>query len=75
MAWVLLVAAKPIVQRFPEGCLVWLSVGAVFYIIGAVFYAVRREYMHTVWHLFVLAGSGCHYVAVVRYVLSADAWV
>ncbi len=74
MAWMVLVALGPVVEQLSRGCLLWLSGGGAFYMVGVGFYAQRRKYMHTVWHLFVLAGSACHYVAVVRYVLVADTW-
>jgi hemolysin III len=47
-----------------------LLAGGIFYTSGIVFFALDRRYpwMHGAWHLFVLAGSICHYVAILRYV-------
>ena len=76
MGWIALVAAQPILERFPAGCIAWLLAGGAFYTIGVIFYALdRRPFMHAAWHLFVLGGSVCHYVAVMIYVLPTDAWV
>ena len=49
----------------------WLAVGGLFYTVGIVFFALdtRLAHAHGVWHLFVLAGSACHYYAILRYVL------
>ncbi len=68
--WLALVAIKPMLERFPTGCLVWLLVGGVLYTVGVRFYLRDRlPYRHAAWHLFVLGGSACHYVAVVLYVV------
>ncbi len=76
MGWLALVAVYPILTQFPIGCIVWILAGGVFYTSGVIFYALsHRAYMHAAWHLFVLAGSVCHYVAVMAYVLPTDAWV
>jgi hemolysin III len=70
MGWVVLVAAKPLVAHVPAGGIAWLVAGGVAYTAGIVFYAwTRLRYSHAIWHLFVLAGSACHYVAVARYVV------
>jgi hemolysin III len=70
MGWVVLVAAKPLVANVPAGAIAWLLAGGVAYTAGLVFYAwTRLRYSHAIWHLFVLAGSVCHYVAVARYVV------
>jgi len=62
------VAIGPIAERVPSGGQAWLAVGALLYATGVVFYARDHvRYGHTVWHLFVLAGSACHFVAVLNY--------
>lgn len=66
MGWLVLVAAKPLVAHVPAIGLRWLVAGGVLYTVGVVFYASRRvPYSHAVWHLFVMAGSVCHYLAVI----------
>ena len=70
MGWVVLVAVKPLVANVPAGAIAWLVAGGLAYTSGLVFYAwTRLRYSHAIWHLFVLAGSACHFVAVARYVV------
>jgi hemolysin III len=69
MGWTVVVAAKPLVASVPAAAIAWLVAGGLAYTGGVVFFAWGRlRYSHAVWHLFVLAGSICHYVAVLRYV-------
>lgn len=70
MGWMVVVAAEPLFAAAPAGCVAWMAAGGLCYTGGLVFYGWERlPYNHAIWHLFVLAGSACHYVAVVRYVL------
>lgn len=70
MGWIFVVAARPVVEAVPPGALWWLFAGGVIYTAGTVFYHNRRvPYSHAVWHLFVIGGSACHYLAISRYVL------
>lgn len=64
MGWLVLVAAVPMVRLLPATALAWLVAGGLAYTAGTAFYHSRRRYAHAVWHLFVLAGSVCHFVAV-----------
>jgi len=65
MGWLALVAVKPMLLRIPLSGLFWLLAGGVLYTAGVVFYAWKKvPYNHAIWHGFVLAGSTCHYVAV-----------
>lgn len=64
MGWMVLLAAGPLVRALDPPALAWLVAGGVAYTAGTPFYqAARFRYAHAVWHLFVLAGSGCHTVA------------
>jgi hemolysin III len=68
MGWLVLVAAKPLWHAMPGWGLFWLVAGGVAYTAGVGFYAAdRMRYAHFVWHLFVLAGTACHVIAVLRY--------
>ena len=70
MGWTVLIAVKPLVEHVPPGGIAWLTAGGLAYTGGVVFYAwTRLRYGHAIWHLFVLAGSACHYIAVVLYVV------
>ena len=70
MGWLAVVAVSPMVRQVPWGGIAWLVAGGLLYTGGVVFYARERpHYTHAVWHLFVLGGSVCHYVAVMAYVV------
>lgn len=65
MGWLVVLAIEPLLSAVPWPGLAWLLAGGLFYTGGVAFYAARRlRYAHTVWHLFVLAGSVCHFVAI-----------
>jgi hemolysin III len=65
MGWIIMVAIKPLVEALPRGSLIMLFAGGLAYSLGTVFYLWKRlPYHHAVWHLFVLAGSICHFFAV-----------
>jgi hemolysin III len=69
MGWLVLIVIKPLAAALPIMGLYWLIGGGIFYTVGALFYLARQlPYNHTVWHLFVLAGSFAHFVAVFKYV-------
>jgi hemolysin III len=68
MGWLALVAIRPIWLHMPMPGVLWLVAGGVAYTAGVAFYAFDRvRYLHFVWHLFVIAGTGCHFVAVLNY--------
>ncbi len=75
MGWLALVAVKPMLLSIPHSGLLWLLAGGVLYTVGVVFYAWKKiPYNHAIWHGFVLAGSTCHYFAVLcSVILSAKA--
>jgi len=72
MGWLVLAAFGPLEHALPPPAIVLLAIGGVIYTVGLVFFAMSKRvaHMHGVWHLFVLAGSICHYVAVAKYVAS-----
>ena len=68
-------AASAIFRAVPAGGIVWLLAGGVVYSVGALIYGLRRPDplpgkfgFHELWHLFVLAGSACHFWAMLRYI-------
>jgi hemolysin III len=68
MGWLVLIAVKPLWDRVPMWGLLWLLAGGVAYTVGVAFYGAHRlRYGHFVWHVFVIAGTACHFVAVLRY--------
>jgi hemolysin III len=70
MGWMIVIAAKPLLEHLPIGGLYWLLAGGAAYSLGTVFYLWEKlPFHHAVWHLFVLAGSICHFFAVLLYLL------
>jgi len=70
MGWLALAAVKPLWAAVGVGGFSLLIAGGLCYTLGAGFYLWKRlPYHHAIWHLFVLAGSGCHWAAVYRHVL------
>jgi len=68
MGWLVVIAAKTVWTLVPGWGLFWLVAGGVAYTAGAVFFMAERiRYFHFVWHLFVVAGTACHFIAVLRY--------
>ena len=67
MGWLAVILIGPLVQRLPFETLAWLFGGGLIYSAGTIVYHMDRvRYAHVVWHLFVLAGSVCHFVAIAR---------
>ncbi len=66
MGWTALIAIKPILNNFSKNQVWMLFIGGVMYTIGAVIYSKGKKikYMHSIWHLFVLAGSIFHFLLV-----------
>ncbi len=72
MGWMALLLVKPLSQHLSTNGLWWLIGGGVSYSVGVGFYIWKRLYFsHMVWHLCVLAGSFCHYMAVQYHVILA----
>lgn len=70
MGWLVVIAAKPVVEALPGASLLWLAVGGLAYTGGVYFYANRRiPYGHAIWHLCVMAGSTAHVVAAALLIL------
>ncbi len=70
MGWLIVAAAPQIAEAVGSHGTMWLIAGGLSYTVGALFYASRRiAYNHVIWHLFVLVGGLCHFVAVAWYVL------
>jgi hemolysin III len=68
MGWVVVIAADSVWLLVPKWGIFWLFAGGVAYTLGAIFFLAERvRYFHFVWHLFVVAGSACHFVAVYLY--------
>ena len=70
MGWLIMIALGPLLRTLPLGGVVLLALGGLFYTSGVAFYVLdkRFPYFHGIWHLFVLAGSLCHYFSVLLYI-------
>jgi len=68
MGWLVVIAAPQVMQRIPLSGLAWLLAGGIAYTGGVAFFAAHRlRYAHFAWHLFVIAGTVCHFFAVLWY--------
>jgi hemolysin III len=68
MGWLIVVAARELWLKVPHEALLYVAVGGLLYTVGTIFYGWKRlPYGHMIWHLFVLGGSACHYLAILFY--------
>lgn len=68
--WLVVAAAQPLLTSLGRDGLQWLLAGGIAYCAGTLFFMLdqRLRFGHLVWHVFVLVGSGCHFVAVLKHV-------
>lgn len=71
MGWCVIIAAKPTIAAVHQMGLFWLLMGGIAYTVGAILYGLGKKikYMHSVFHLFVLAGSVMQYISIIGYIL------
>jgi len=70
MGWLSVLVLRPLVEQVGTAGIVWLFAGGIAYTAGLLFYAWKSlPHHHAIWHLFVMAGSACHFFAVMLYVL------
>ncbi|HEX9162065.1 MAG TPA: hemolysin III family protein [Thermoanaerobaculia bacterium] len=71
MGWLVVAAFGPLRHNLAMAGIVWLAAGGIIYTMGIVFFALSKHIAHThgVWHLCVIGGSVCHYIAIMRYVV------
>jgi hemolysin III len=68
MGWLVVVAIQPLWERMPQAGILWLVAGGAAYTGGVAFYTMKRvRYGHLLWHCCVLAGTTCHFFAVIGY--------
>jgi hemolysin III len=64
--WLGLVVIRPLALAIPPSAMLWLVAGGIAYTTGTLFFVNKRlPYSHFIWHLFVLAGTSCHFIAVI----------
>lgn len=74
MGWLMVIVTPQLLDAIGTGGMIWLVAGGASYTIGAAFYMAKAMYLHhAVWHLFVLGGATCHFLAVLWYVLPVTA--
>jgi hemolysin III len=67
MGWILIIALRPLLACVSTKFLIWVLIGGFFYSMGVIFYTARKmPYHHAIWHLFVLIGCACHFVAMLH---------
>jgi hemolysin III len=71
MGWIVLVAVNPLLASLGAAGFIWLAAGGVLYTVGIIFFVFdeRFRHWHGIWHLFVIAGSLMHFIAILFYVL------
>jgi hemolysin III len=71
MGWLAVIGVKPLIAALDWSGFIWLVSGGLCYTVGIAFYATDHKvrHGHGIWHLFVLAGSSCHYVTILLYVV------
>ena len=70
MGWLIIVKVNPLLDNLGSAGLWLLVIGGLVYMVGTVFYMLKNiPYMHAVWHIFVLAGSVIHFLAVKLYII------
>jgi hemolysin III len=70
MGWLVIFAIKPLFRALPGEGIAWLIAGGLAYTLGTIFYGWKKlPFNHAIWHVFVLAGSTCHFMAVLFYVI------
>jgi len=73
MGWIIVFAIKPLINNLSSDGLFWLVAGGMAYTTGAILYSIKKiKFNHAIFHLFVLLGSFCHFVAVYFYILPSE---
>jgi len=70
LGWLIVVDLEGLLTLVPIKGVLWLVAGGLFYTVGIIFYAFDRiPYNHAIWHVFVIAGSLCHYLSILWYIV------
>lgn len=70
LGWIGVIGFRPVFLSLPTGALAWVIAGGLAYTLGIVFFLWDRlPFNHAIWHLFVLAGSACHFAAILLFVV------
>ncbi|SFC28757.1 hemolysin III [Zunongwangia mangrovi] len=70
MGWIIVFAVKPLFNNLSQDGLIWLFAGGISYTIGAIIFSIDKlKYNHAIFHLFVLFGTFCHFLAIYYHVI------
>lgn len=70
MGWAIIFTIRTIIEQVALPGVILLVAGGIVYTLGIIFYSLKKyRYMHSIWHLFVLGGSICHYLSILIYVI------
>ena len=69
MGWVIIVDIKSLFENLELNAIILLILSGLSYSLGTVFYSMKKKYAHTIWHLFVLAGSAFHFFLILLYII------
>ncbi|MCK4508702.1 MAG: hemolysin III family protein [Desulfuromonadales bacterium] len=73
LGWLIVIDLEGLLTMVPARGVLWLVAGGLCYTVGILFYAINRiPHNHAIWHVFVIAGSFCHYLAVLWYVVPVN---
>lgn len=69
MGWMILVALEPLLNSISYDAFLWIIAGGLFYTVGVIFFLLDHiRFYHAIWHLFVMGGSLCHYLAILFHI-------
>jgi hemolysin III len=70
MGWLIVFKYAEVTRLLSDKALWWIVAGGMFYSFGVVFYLLKKvRYSHSIWHIFVLCGSFCHFMAIWKHIL------
>lgn len=72
LGWLVVLVLPEVINAVGMNAFIWLAAGGLFYTVGVAFYVRKVVYSHAIWHLFVLAGGLCHFLAVILHVLPGN---
>ena len=70
MGWIIVFAVKPLINNLSQDGLIWLFAGGISYTVGAIIFSIDKlKYNHAIFHIFVLFGTFCHFLAIYYHVI------
>ena len=69
MGWLIVIDIKTLFEILEFNAIILIGLSGLSYTIGTIFYSIEKKYAHTIWHLFVIAGSTFHFFFVLFYII------